>query len=83
MAKANIRVDVDSKYPVFMEVDPDEFGKFFAGLAADDQVAVFRAMIEHMNPHPTQWDYIAIELEKPENKDVLDKLRWLLFEAQP
>lgn len=56
--------------PMFIKIDANEFGRLFANMGDNDQVAVFRSMIEHMNPHKTQWDYIAIELKKPENQDV-------------
>ena len=75
----NIRVTVESRFPLFMEVNPDSFGEFFASLADDDQVAVLRAMVHHMKPHQTQWDYISIELEKPENCDLRQILREVLF----
>lgn len=74
-----IQVHIDSRFPVFMQVDVDGFGKFFAAQASDDQVAIFAAMVEHMKPHPMQWDYIAIELEKPENASLRSQLREVLF----
>lgn len=67
---AGIRVSIESRYPIHMEVDAESFGELFAGFCSDEQVAVFRAMVEHMKPHRMQWDYIAIELEKDENRDV-------------
>lgn len=77
-----ITVDISSRFPVFIDADADAFGKVFAGMASDEQVHVFRAMVEAMKPHPTQWDHISIELEKPENQDVLDTLRFVLFPVQ-
>lgn len=70
---------VHSKFPLFIEVDPDGFGEIFASFNDEEQVAVFRAMLEHMKPHATQWDYISIELEKPENADILRQLREVLL----
>lgn len=72
-------VEISSRYPLCIEVDADRFGQIFAELPADHQVAVFRAMVEHMKPHAMQWDYISIELELPENADILRQLREVLF----
>lgn len=76
---SNIRVHIDSRFPIFMEVDPDSFGKFFAAQCDSDQVAILAAMVEHMKPHAMQWDYIAIELEKPEHTSLRNQLREVLF----
>ncbi|RWQ35821.1 MAG: hypothetical protein EOS20_17255 [Mesorhizobium sp.] len=76
---AKIRVDVSSSRPLFIEADPDAFGAVFAGMADDDQVAVLRAMVEAMRPHRMQWDHISIALESPENRDIRDQLRQVLF----
>jgi len=66
-----MKVDVSSSSPILrMEVDTDDFGKLFAGMASYEQVAVLRSMVCHMSAHPLQWDYIAIELESPENEDL-------------
>ena len=72
-------IKISSNYPMHIEVDPDKFGEIFAAMATDDQVAVLRAMVEHMRPHRMQWFYIAIELEHPENFAVRDELRLALF----
>ena len=76
---AKIKVDIASSRPLFIEADANAFGQVFAAMACDDKVKVFRAMCEAMKPHPIQWDYISIELEKPENSDVLDTLREVLL----
>ena len=78
-----IRLDIQSNFPIFMSADPDEFGRVFAEMPSDDQVQVLRAMTSHMAAHPIQWDYIAIELERPENSDVLNRLRQIVAEATP
>jgi len=70
-----VSVKIDSSRPVFIEADADSFGEVFAKMDSEEQVHVLRAMVTHMKPHPTQWDYIAIELEKPENSDVRNILR--------
>ena len=72
-------VEVSSSFPISIEIDADRLGEIFATLASDEQVSVLRAMAEHMRPHSQQWDYIAIELELPENTDVLQELRRVLF----
>ncbi|TIM41771.1 MAG: hypothetical protein E5Y55_24135 [Mesorhizobium sp.] len=74
-----IRVDVSSSRPLFIEVDPEAFGAVFAAMNDDDQVAVLRAMVKHMQPHRMQWDHISIALEAPENRDLRDQLREVLF----
>lgn len=76
-----ITVDISSRFPVFIAADADAFGKVFAAMADDDQVHVFRAMVEAMKPHSAQWDHISIALEQPENHDVRDILRDVLFPA--
>jgi len=63
-----MRVKIDSRFPVSLTVDADDFGKLFAGMDCEEQVAVLRAMIDAMDAHPTQWDYIAIELERKEHE---------------
>lgn len=75
---STIKVDIYANAPLFITADADHFGKLFASMAADDQVHVLRAMVEHMKPHQIQWDYVSIELEKPENRDVLDVFRRLI-----
>ncbi|MCA0344085.1 MAG: hypothetical protein LCH99_30740 [Proteobacteria bacterium] len=69
-----ITVRIDSSRPIFVEADAEAFGQIFAGLNDDEQVNVLRSMVEHMRPHRMQWDYIAIALEKDENRDVRDDL---------
>lgn len=78
-----ITVDISSKFPVFIDADADAFGKVFAAMADDEQVHVFRAMVEAMKAHPMQWDHISIALEQPVNHDVRDTLRAVLFPVQP
>lgn len=72
---SKIEVRVDSRYPLFISADADSFGAVFAHMNSEEQVAVLAAMVRHMEPHRTQWDYIAIELEKPENEQVRRTLR--------
>lgn len=67
---SKITVSIDSRYPIFIEANADSFGQIFAGLNDEEQVNVLRSMVEHMKPHRIQWDYIAIALEKDENRDV-------------
>ena len=76
---SNLPAHVHSKFPLFIEVDPNGFGEIFANFDDKEQVDVLRAMLEHMKPHAAQWDYISIELEKPENADLLGQLREVLF----
>ncbi|MER9706057.1 hypothetical protein NKJ10_17680 [Mesorhizobium sp. M0204] len=74
-----IRVDVSSSRPLFIEADADAFGGLFAVMSDEDQVAVLRAMVEHMRAHRMQWDHISIALEADENRDIRDQLRAVLF----
>lgn len=76
MSKVSVRID--SSRPTFIEADADNFGQVFATMSDEDQVNVLRAMVEHMKPHQIQWDYISIALEKPENRDVRDRLSVIL-----
>ena len=71
---STITVRIDSSRPIFIEADADSFGQIFAGLSDEEQVNVLRSIVEHMKPHRMQWDYIAIALEKEENRDVRDDL---------
>lgn len=64
-----------SSYPFFVECEPDNFGRIFANTHDENQVAILRAIVEHMKPHRAQWDFIWVELNKPENKDVLEQLQ--------
>lgn len=75
----SIPVNISSRFPIQIEADADMFGQLFAAMDDGEQIAVLRAMVEHMRPHRMQWDYIAIALEKPENAEVLDDLRSVLF----
>lgn len=59
----------------FVDCDTNNFGRIFAASSDKDQVAILRAMVEHMKSHRIQWDYIWIELNKPENADVLQQLQ--------
>lgn len=74
MDNQKITVRIDSSRPVFIEADPDEFGSIFSHLNDHDQIEVLRSMVKHMKPHRSQWDYIAIQLEKDENRDVFNDL---------
>lgn len=74
-----IPINISSRFPLHIEADADMFGQLFAAMGDDEQVAVLRAMVEHMRPHRMQWDYIAIEFEKPENAEVFDEFRSVLF----
>ncbi len=76
-----IEVRIDSRFPVFIKADADSFGSIFAHMDSEEQVAVLTAMVQHMKSHPTQWDYISIQLEKPENVEVWRTLRSVLFPA--
>ena len=74
-------VKITSNYPMCIEIDADKFGAIFAEMAADDQVATLNAMVDHMKPHQTQWDYISIELELPKHSELRNTLRDVLFPA--
>lgn len=76
-----ITVRIDSSRPIFIEADANSFGQIFAGLSDEEQVNVLRSMVEHMKPHKIQWDYIAIALEKDENRQVRDDLS-VIFPTQ-
>lgn len=69
-----IEVRIDSSRPIFIKAEADDFGEIFAAMNSDEQVAVFRAMVEHMKPHRLQWDFIAIELRKTENREIAEVL---------
>jgi len=71
---SKIDVKITSSRPIFIEADADSFGNIFSHMSDEEQVQVFRAMVEHMRPHQMQWDYISIALEKDENRDVRDAL---------
>jgi hypothetical protein len=79
MGERHIEVRIDSKFPLFIHANADAFGAIFASMYDEEQVALFRAMIEHMRRHAVQWDYIAIQLEKDENRELRDTLRMVLF----
>jgi hypothetical protein len=78
---AYLKVDISSSRPLFIEADADSFGETLARMSDEDQMAVLRAIVEHMKPHRIQWDYISIKLEQPENHDIRDQLRQVLFPA--
>lgn len=78
----SIEVSIHSKFPIFIRADPDSFGAMFAAMDNEEQVSVLKAMVEHMKPYVLQWDYIGIELEKPENAQILSALRDCLFPAE-
>ena len=71
-------VQIESRSPIRMEVDADELGSMFSDMASDAQVSVLRAVVSSMSKHQTQWDYIAIELELPENAELLRQLRSII-----
>lgn len=71
-----MKVDVSSSSPILrMEVSTNDFGRLFARMAADEQVEVLRAMVDHMKPHALQWDFIMIELEEDRNLPLRYALR--------
>ncbi|RUW56380.1 hypothetical protein [Mesorhizobium sp. M8A.F.Ca.ET.021.01.1.1] len=74
-----IQVEIDSGRPVFISANADDFGAIFAAMDSGDQVEVLRAMVKHMKPHPTQWDFISIDLELSDNLEIRDTLRRVLF----
>lgn len=74
-----IRVEVRTNSLLWIKTDPNEFGRIFAAMDSEEQVLVLTAMVEHMRPHRLQWDYISIELKRPENNDILNELRACLF----
>ena len=67
-------VNIESRSPIHMQVNSADFGDLFSHMACDDQVSVLRAIVSSMSAHPLQWDYIAIELELPENSDLMAAL---------
>ena len=73
-----MRVQLDSRYPIDITVSVRDFGRHFVAMNSLEQVAVIRVIIEGMKEHPTQWDYIAIELENPDNADLASKIRDLV-----
>lgn len=77
-----IEVRINNRLPVHITADADSFGSAFALMDDHEQVHVLRAMVQHMKPHQTQWDYISIQLEAPENHDVRDTLRAVLFPTE-
>lgn len=77
MNKVSVRIEASR--PIFIEADADSFGQVFAHMDSADQVEVLRAMVTHMKPHPTQWDHIAIELERDENREIVSVLKGLFL----
>ncbi len=78
---ASVPVRIDSSRPIFIDADAKSFGEIFAHANSEEQAEILKAMCEGMEPHLTQWDYIAIELEKPEYELVRRRLTELLAEA--
>lgn len=72
-------VHIESRSPVHMSVDAADFGKLFSQMNSLEQVAVLQEVVDAMKTQPMQWDYIAIELEKPEHaelrRDLVDIIR--------
>lgn len=66
----SVKISTGSSPLLFISANPNEFGRIFSSMNSEEQVHVLRAMAEHMKPHKLQWDYIAIELDRPENADV-------------
>ena len=60
-----IQVPADTAFAV--RADPEWAGRYFANLCADEQAAVFAAMVRHMAPFALQWDYVAIDIGKLPN----------------
>ena len=81
MTADRVTVRIESSRPLFIEADADNFGKVFARMSDADQVAVLSAIVEHMKPHPIQWDYISMALDKDENRDVRTRLASLFPEV--
>lgn len=81
MTADRVTVRIESSRPLFTEADADNFGKVFAHMSDADQVAVLSAIVEHMKPHPIQWDYISMALDKDENRDVRTQLASLFSEV--
>jgi len=76
---SGIEVRVDSRLPLFIVADADSFGRVFSLMDSGDQVEVLRAIVAHMKPFQAQWDHIAIELELPANREIVDVLRSLIL----
>ena len=70
-----MRVQIDSRYPINMTVSAQDFGKHFAASRADEQVAILQSIVDEMESHPIQWDYIALEIESSGNTHLLRGLR--------
>lgn len=73
-----MRVHIESRYPVSMSVDAADFGKLFAQMNAEEQVAVLQEVVDAMRAQSTQWDYIAMELEKSIHRDLKRDLRGII-----
>ncbi|MEK1893185.1 MAG: hypothetical protein AAAB20_07890 [Rhizobium sp.] len=74
-----LEVRIDSSRPIFVTASADDIGAIFAKMTDADQLSVLAAMVAHMKPHRTQWDYISIALEHPSNRELRDTLREVLF----
>ena len=72
-----LKVNLYTNAPLFVEASADEIGKIFASADAGEQVAILEAMVRNMLPHQTQWDYVMMELDRPENKKTLEALRYV------
>lgn len=71
-----IQVPADTRFTV--RADPDWAGRFFASLCADEQAAVFAAMVQHMAPFALQWDYVAIDIGKLPNAREIQNILTML-----
>lgn len=81
-----LRVKIDSRYPLSITASPEDIGAIFACASSDAQIAILRAMLEAMEAHPIQWDYIAIDLDEPENRTLRGKINQTfryITEVQP
>jgi len=76
-----LKVSVYTSAPLFVEASADEVGKIFASADAGEQVAILEAMVRNMLPHQIQWDYVIMELERPENKETLEALRYVFKDS--
>lgn len=70
-----IKINVDANAPIFLHLDPDNFGQVFANMNSFNQAQVLKSIAEHIKPFQLQWDYIAIEMEKPEFSDAASAWR--------
>lgn len=73
--KSFIKINVDANAPIFLHLDPDNFGQVFANMNSENQAQVLQAIAASMKKFPVQWDHIAIEMEKPEYSDAVSVWR--------